>query len=108
MAADQAAALIIVGTLWLLYTFFRDLPQDLSYLKPFGFIVTFGFATAAVNIAYQMITVGQISGATEVYFVSFMWYLRILGTFGFIMYLIVALKWLDKHIKPWIKNKYHG
>lgn len=108
MAADQAAALIIVGSLWLLYTFFRDLPEEISYLKPFGFIVTFGFATAAINIAYQMITLGQISGATEVYFVSFMWYLRILTTFGFIIYIIVALRWLDSTVKPWLKKRKYG
>lgn len=101
MAADQAAALLIVGSFILVFLIFREIKNDeseLIYLKEAGYVFSMWIALAGLNAAIAFVsgTGGQQDLATQLIFRGYLFF-----TIAITMIIVFLVIW--KGGRRWIK-----
>lgn len=75
MAADQATALLIIGSIAIFYWIIRDLPTTLNPAKPVGYLIVGSLLLSALHVANKTTlgVTGDIQDAVELYFTTYFW-----------------------------------
>ena len=94
MAADEATAILVIGTLWLVFVIFKDLfsnsRKDLFFLKPLGytFILFMGIGTLNYAVAINNGVGATITNGLQTLYVA---YIPVIMLFAGFMFLIMLM-----------------
>lgn len=85
MAADQAAAILILGTIGFFIWLVNNLPEQLNPMKPMGYLITSAMVLGGINIAlaFDSADAARITSSLNHFFYGYLYFFE--GFFFFVL-----------------------